>query len=70
MAFAHALLQFMANVAFRCFESRDGVHLGLGDILHRTVDGHIHACRLSARIERDFTDVAEIDARVGELALD
>ena len=60
----------MANVAFGGFESSDGVGLGLGNVLHGAVDGHIHARRLSAGIERDFTDVAEIDAGIGELALD
>src|SRR3974390_3509995 len=70
MSDAHAFFQFVANEALGCLESRDRVLLGLIDVSYRAVYRHINPRRSSSRIQYNFCHVAEIDARIGELALD
>ena len=70
VAHAHALFELEADKAFGCFEAGDGVVFGFSDVGDGAIEGDIDAGGLGAGVEDDFTDIAEGDAGIGELALD
>src|ERR1035437_11158626 len=49
VAHAHPLLQFKADEALGRLQAGYGLFLGLGNVLDRAVDGHVHSRRLASR---------------------
>ena len=70
VAHPHPFLELIADVALGGFQASHCLFFGFGNVLDGAVHGHIHPRRLAAGIQRHLGDIAEIDARVHQLALD
>ena len=70
MAHAHALLKLVPDVAFGGIEPGNGISFGLRNVGDGLSDGDVDAGRFAPGVEHHLADVAESDARIGELALE